>query len=82
MPQLILIFNQSCVSGCLPLFYSLWSYISLHIICYIWDLTTDHIISTNCNQTLGCYANRAVENSNLFRKIAQNTTEKDISTTG
>ena len=28
------------------------------------------------------YANRAVENSNLFRKIAQNTTEKDISTTG
>ena len=27
---------------------------------------------------LGCYANRAVENSNLFRKIAQNTTEKDI----
>ena len=31
---------------------------------------------------LGCYANRAVENSNLFRKIAQNTTEKDISTTG
>ena len=27
-------------------------------------------------------ANRAVENSNLFRKIAQNTTEKDISTTG
>ena len=29
-----------------------------------------------------CYANRAVENSNLFKKIAQNTTEKDISTTG
>ena len=32
--------------------------------------------------SMGCYANRAVENSNLFRKIAQNTTEKDISTTG
>ena len=45
------LFHLSCVSGYLPLFYSLWSYISLHIICYIWDLTTDHTISTNCNQT-------------------------------
>ena len=34
------------------------------------------------SDTMGCYANRAVENSNLFRTIAQNTTEKDISTTG
>ena len=31
---------------------------------------------------MGCYANRAVENSNLFLKIAQNTTEKDRPTTG
>ena len=43
-----------------------------------YEMLHEHVPTT----PWGCYANRAFENSNLFRKIAQNTMEKDISTTG
>ena len=50
--------------------------------CVYLCLSDETLKAVGIGMGLGCYANRAVENSNLFRKIAQNTTEKDISTTG
>ena len=49
--------------------------------CHILVLTTQ-IDWIRTLSSLGCYANRAVENLNLCRTISQNTTENDISTTG